>query len=398
MALVDRFNEEYKGKIKVEYVQGNWDTGEQYIQNGIAAGGGIACIVEWWVGGALDWYRKGYLNDLRPYITPEIQGMMDEAQWKAREYADDGAIVTNGTVLGQPILTIMYNPEYFEKAGIEPATSENPWTWDQLVENAKLLTLDKNGKHLGEDGFDKDNVVQWGLVERLDNEKVWEYGLIFAQNRMGKPVVRQEDGKWGWFLDDAAAADYEKFLTPIAEGITPEASIGLTGDSQEQMLADGTAAMIIRETFAISTIREHYPDFKFDIMPIPFDKGETWYYEAGGEGMVMPKTCEHPKEAAEFMTWVMKPENNATYAYGNYMAPANPEAMNQEPFKSDPTWDVIKNYMATGNSFVSPFNPNWVEFRDTIASPILMDVASGKTTFAEANQLLSEQANEVLNR
>src|SRR5574341_2485793 len=41
MKLVDKFNQEYKGKIQVEYVQGNWDNGEQYLQNGIAAGGEI---------------------------------------------------------------------------------------------------------------------------------------------------------------------------------------------------------------------------------------------------------------------------------------------------------------------------------------------------------------------
>jgi multiple sugar transport system substrate-binding protein len=396
-ALVDKFNAEYKGKIEIQYVQGNWDNGEQYLQNGIAAGGGIACIVEWYVDGALDWYRKGYVQDLRPFITPEIQGYMDDAQWKART-ADDGAVVITGSVLGAPILTLLYNPDYLQAAGITPATAENPWTWEQLFENAKLLTVDKNGKHLGEDGFDKDNVVHWGLVERLDNEKVWEYGLTFAQNRMGKAVVRQENGTWGWFLDDAAAADYERFLTPIAAGITPDAAIGLTGDTQEQMLADGTAAIIMRETFAIPTIHTNYPNAKIDVMPIPFEKGEAWYYQAGGEGMVMTKTCDHPKEAAEYLFWLMKPENNAIYGYGNYMAPANAKAMDYDPFKSDPQWNIIRNYMATGKSFVSPFNVNLPEFRDTIASPTLMDVASGKITFAEANKILSEQAKTILNK
>jgi ABC-type glycerol-3-phosphate transport system substrate-binding protein len=215
---------------------------------------------------------------------------------------------------------------------------------------------------------------------------------------MGKPVVREENGVWGWYLDEAAAKAYERFLTPIPLGITPEASIGLTGDTQEQMLADGTAAIIMRETFAIPAIHSNYPDAKFEIMPIPAEKGENWYYQAGGEGMVLTKTCENPKEAAEYLFWLMKPENNAIYAYGNYMAPANPAANDFEPFKSDSQWALIRYYMANGKSFVSPFNPNLPEFRDTVASPTLMDVASGKMTFAEANQLLSEQAKEILNR
>src|SRR5262245_60486092 len=39
-AVVDKFNKEYEGKIKVEYVQGNWDDQATYVQGGAAAGGG----------------------------------------------------------------------------------------------------------------------------------------------------------------------------------------------------------------------------------------------------------------------------------------------------------------------------------------------------------------------
>ena len=39
-----------------------------------------------------------------------------------------------------------------------------------------------------------------GVIERLDSEKVLENGLNFAQMPMGTPIIRQENGKWGWFL------------------------------------------------------------------------------------------------------------------------------------------------------------------------------------------------------
>jgi ABC-type glycerol-3-phosphate transport system substrate-binding protein len=396
-AMVDKFNQEYKGKIEVEYVQGNWDQGEQYIQNGAAAGGGIACLMEWYDVGAQDWYRKGYVNDLRPYMTPERKALMTDDQWKARSF-EDGAIVMNGTVLGDPILTLMYNPEYFKAAGVEPATVDNPWSWDQLFENAKLLTVDTNGKHLGEAGFDKNNVAHWGYVERLDAEKVWENGFNFAQIAQGASIIRQENGKWGWFLDDKGTAAYERYLTPIQAGITPEAAIGLGGDSIEQMFAEGKAAIILRETFAIPTLHMNFPDFKFSLMPIPLNPGDKVFYKAGGEGMVMTKNCDQPAAAAEFMFWMMKPENLAGYAYGNGMAPANVKALEVEPFKSDQNWDIIRNYLAAGETYSIPFNANLAEFRDTIVAPTLMDVAAGKKTFAEANKLIEEQAAVMLNK
>jgi hypothetical protein len=38
------------------------------------------------------------------------------------------------------------------------------------------------------------------------------------------------------------------------------------------------------------------------------------------------------------------------------------------------------------------------EFRDTIVAPTLMDVAAGKTSFADANKLIQEQADKLLNQ
>jgi ABC-type glycerol-3-phosphate transport system substrate-binding protein len=398
-ALVDKFNEEYKGKIQVEYVQGDWGQGETYVQRGAAAGGGIACIVEWEAdGGAQNWYRKGWILDLRPFITDERRALTTEEQWKAREYPDDGAIVASATVLGEPLLMVLYNPAQLEAAGIEPATIEHPWTWTQFYDNARLLTLDGNGKHLGEAGFDAANVVQWGFLPRLDPEKVWEWGLAFSQQRMGKPVIREENGKWGWYLDEGGQAVYEKLLMPVQEGITPDLAIGISGDSLHQAFVDGTAAMIIRESFGIPIIHDNYPDFKFAAMPTPRETGDKIYYKAGGEGMVITKNCDHPQEAAEFVFWIMKAENLATYAYGNGMLPGNYAALEVDPFKSDPTWDIIRDYLARGEVFTTPFNPHLTEFRDTIAAPTLMEVVEGKRTFADANALLQEQAEALLNQ
>jgi ABC-type glycerol-3-phosphate transport system substrate-binding protein len=356
-------------------------------------------VVEWEAeGGAQNWYRKGWIIDLRPYLTDERRALTTEEQWKAREFPDDGAIISSATVLWEPLLMVLYNPAHLEAAGIEPATVDDPWSWEEFYENARLLTLDANGKHLGEEGFDPNQVVQWGFLPRLDPEKVWEWGLIFSQQRMGQPVIREEDGKWGWYLDEAGAEVYEKILTPLQEGISPELAIGISGDSLHQAFVDGMASMIIRESFGIPIIHDNFPDFAFAAMPTPTEPGEKVFYKAGGEGMVITQTCEHPEEAAEFVFWAMKPENLATYAYQNGMLPGNYEALEVEPFKSDPAWDIIRDYLARSEVFTTPFNPHLVEFRDTIVAPTLMEVVEGQRTFAEANELLKEQAELVLNQ
>jgi ABC-type glycerol-3-phosphate transport system substrate-binding protein len=396
--LVDKFNAEHAGRIQVEYVQGDWAQGETYVQSGAAAGGGIACVVEWEAeGGAQNWYLKGWTLDLRPYLTEERRALTTEAQWDARTFPDDGAIVASATVLWEPAIILLYNPAHLEAAGIAPGTSEDPWTWEELYENAALLTLDANGSHLGEEGFDPNAVEQWGYLPRLDPEKVWEYGLRFAENTMGVPVIREQDGVWGWYLDEAGAEVYERFLTPIEEGIAPPLSNGLTGDTQYQMFADGLASIELAETFHIPILHDNYPDFEFAAMPAPGTESDEIFYKAGGEGMVITKSCQNPEEAAEFVFWLMQPENLAVYAYQNGMIPANYEALEVDPFQSDPNWDIVRDYLSRAEVFVRPFHPNLVEFRDTVVAPTLMEVVSGQRTFEEANALLQEQAQEMLN-
>jgi ABC-type glycerol-3-phosphate transport system substrate-binding protein len=398
MALVDTFNAEHKGKIQVEFIQGSWGDVVTYVQSGIAAGGGIACVVEWEVaGGAQDWYEKGWVMDLSPYVTPERRALMEEPQWEARTM-DDGAIVGNGTVLWEPQMLVLYNPAHLAAAGVEPATVDEPWTWDELIENAKLMTLDANGNHLGEAGFDANQVEQWGFLLRLDHQKVVEYGLRFAQERMGAPVIREENGEWGWYLDENGMEVYERFLSVLEEGVTPDLAIGLSGSSLEQAFADGKASMIMRESFAIPIIQDTYPGFELAAMPTPFEEGERKFYEAGGEGMVLVSTCEHPEAAAEFLFWMMEPENLALYAHGNGMLPANYKALEYEPFASDPAWDNIRDYIARGEAFVTPYNPYLKEFKETVAAPVLMDVVEGKRDFAAAMQVVMEQASVMLNQ
>jgi multiple sugar transport system substrate-binding protein len=55
---------------------------------------------------------------------------------------------------------VYYNKTMFDTAGLEYPTDE--WTYDQMRETAKLLTLDAAGHNATEAEFDPTQVVQWG--------------------------------------------------------------------------------------------------------------------------------------------------------------------------------------------------------------------------------------------
>jgi multiple sugar transport system substrate-binding protein len=52
------------------------------------------------------------------------------------------------------------NRDLFEAAGLDPDTP--PANGEELIEMARQLTLDADGNHPGDDGFDPNNVAQWG--------------------------------------------------------------------------------------------------------------------------------------------------------------------------------------------------------------------------------------------
>lgn len=396
--LINQFNEEHKGKIEIEYIQGDWGEVENYITSGVAGGGGIADIVEGDTGMGLGWYDQGFLTDLTPYITDEIRATMPEEYWASRT-AGDGKVFLSGTVTGSEII-VFYNPAALEKAGIEPSSPDNLWSWEQLVENAKLLTLDANGKHLGEEGFDPENVTQWGFMPRLDNEKIWEEGQIFVMQATGQPMIRKgDDGVWDIFFDEAGIPVLESYLNIVNVGITPDKAIGLTGDSQNEAFAQGQAAMILRGYFNISVLKGLYPDFEFAVMPIPMSsENKEYYVDNWGQGFSIPVTSEHPAEAAEFIFWIQEAAQNAKYASSISMAPVNPDALQDPVLLDDPNWDTMRFYRSIEKLLVVEYNTNQSEFVTSVYAPTLMAVVSGEKTLDQAMEEIKALSKDILNQ
>jgi ABC-type glycerol-3-phosphate transport system substrate-binding protein len=145
--LVEMFNEEYAGQIHANYVQGDWGEGDTYVAAGVAGGGGIACVVEWYTGGVQEWYSQGFVIDMAPYMEEEDWATIPDHFWASR-MTEDGEVFISGTVGPGPSL-IYYNPALLEAAGLEaPTLEEGPWTWEEFLEAARALTVDANGNNL----------------------------------------------------------------------------------------------------------------------------------------------------------------------------------------------------------------------------------------------------------
>jgi len=95
---------------------------------------------------------------------------------------------------------LFYNKTAFKEAGLpEPPTRfEKAWTWDEFLNVAQKLTIDRNGKNATEPGFDSSAIKQFGVTF----EKWWGPWSVHVLNNGGDYLT--PDGK-GFGLTDPSA-------------------------------------------------------------------------------------------------------------------------------------------------------------------------------------------------
>lgn len=102
---------------------------------------------------------QGVLYETSEFFKPK--GELDKKDYEP-EYLK--AIVYNGKTYGVPLdrhgWGVVVNKELFKKAGLDPA--KTPKNAKEFIDLATKLTIDKNGKHPNEAGFDDKNIVQYG--------------------------------------------------------------------------------------------------------------------------------------------------------------------------------------------------------------------------------------------
>jgi multiple sugar transport system substrate-binding protein len=117
-----------------------------------------------------------------------------------------------GKIYGLPWLqqpVVMYvNKSLFEKAGVSLPTDS--WRWDDFLKAAAQLTVDKNGKHPGDAGFDAKNVVQWGTT--LNG---WPPVQMFIWQNDGDVIAEDFSNSP---IDSAKSMEAFKFYSDLVNG------------------------------------------------------------------------------------------------------------------------------------------------------------------------------------
>jgi multiple sugar transport system substrate-binding protein len=222
-------------KVKRQII--SWDIYFDKLATAIVAGSGGPDLFVLWHSVMPQYAESGYLR-------PLAQEMFDEGMLPIEDYSPEllNALKQEGVIWTVPFdnygVGVYVNLDLLEQAGIDPnAPPKDATEW---LEYARRLTVDANGVHPGEDGFDINNVKQWGWgigwPRATVQPALYQWGSDII-SRDGEPAVliNNEASKAAtqFFVD----AVHTHNVAPKPEGVNYNE---LFANNQLAMLPDGS--------------------------------------------------------------------------------------------------------------------------------------------------------------
>ena len=200
---------------------------------------------------------------------------------------------------------IAYNKDITDAAGIDLKAIEDTWTWKDLEEIAKQLTVQD----------DSGNTTQYGFYVPADRMPVWE--MIWSAGY----EIFDESGKT-CLLDEPGVVEA---LQPLADmyqaGISPSVEVTSTS-SGDDMFMSGKIAMVTAGVWKISTYT-NITSFNWDVVQLPLDPN-TGKRRCSSNviGLIINPNTKNLEAAIKLLEQVVQPECQKMYAETNVTIPA----------------------------------------------------------------------------
>ncbi|WP_217547020.1 ABC transporter substrate-binding protein [Streptomyces sp. GbtcB6] len=363
--------------VKVEYVQGSWDSVHDQLLTSFE-GGEAPDIIHDASDDLADFAYGGYLADLTGLLSARLKSDIPERSWQTATFGDG--------IYGVPFLqeprVLIANRTWLAEAGVRIPTPEHPWTWAEFRQITKQLSGD------GRYG------VAWPLKEPVSatlNLSLSAGGRLFHRGAEGKVTVRfgAADQVVPRTVHDQVDVDHS----------APGSTLGSGGSDTLPGFFGGKYAMVpLGFSYRQQIVQQAPKGFEWEVLPAP----------AGADGLaqgVSPQTLSiaadspHKKEAAEFVDFLLRPKNMVRLALGDWMLPTGSEAL------KDPALHTARYGWATGTALAEYLSPapaqtvrGYPEWKDKVATPALQEYYSGAIGLGELRHRLEKDGNLVLAR
>jgi ABC-type glycerol-3-phosphate transport system substrate-binding protein len=264
--------------------------------------------------------EAGLSADLTPFLEAEGSIGRDYfAPTFLRQYeVQDGDVA--GTIQGLPqtadVVVLYYNTEHFDEAGL--AYPDETWTWDDLVEAARALTV-KDG----------DQVTRYGFGTRY----AWHASYVPTIAAFGGQFMTDE-GRVD-LTSEASIAAFHNYYDYVQEGVfAPPAALRSQGD-EATAFGNDYISMFAFPRAALPRIRAVKTE-GFDVALLPMING----VRASGMGSVgmaaSPQGLEENQEIVyDFLNWYFSPEGGMKVLTANYAVVPPSTALFDSPIWRD---------------------------------------------------------------
>lgn len=363
--------------VEVEYVQGSWDSVHDQLLTSFE-GGEAPDIIHDASDDLADFAYGGYLADLRELLPERLKSDIPARSWETTTFG--------GGIYGVPFLqeprVLIANATWLRESGVRVATPEDPWTWAEFREVVKELSGD--GKY----------GVAWPLKEPVSatlNLSLSSGGQLFHRDADGKVEVRFE----------AADAVVPKTVHDEVnvDGSASSTTLGMGGSDTLPGFFGGKYAMVpLGFSYRQQIVQQAPEGFEWQVLPAP----------AGADGLtqgVSPQTLSvaedsaHKQEAAEFIDFLLRPDNMVRLALGDWMLPTGTEALRDSALRTTrfdwATGTALATHLRSAPAQSVRGYPEW---KDKVATPAYQEYYSGAIGLGELRERLEEDGNLVLAR
>ncbi|MEH0627211.1 sugar ABC transporter substrate-binding protein [Streptomyces stelliscabiei] len=374
--LVEEWNATHPG-VEVEYVQGSWDSVHDQLLTSFE-GGEAPDIIHDASDDLADFAYGGYLADLRELLPERLRTDIPGRSWETTTFGDG--------IYGVPFLqeprVLMANATWLRKSGVRMPTPGDPWSWEEFREVVGELSGD------GRYG------VAWPLKEPVSatlNLSLSAGGQLFHRDADGRVEVRFE----------AADAVVPRAVRDQVntDGSAPRTTLGMGGSDTLPGFFGGRYAMVpLGFSYRQQIVQQAPEGFDWQVLPAP----------AGADGLtqgVSPQTLSvaedspHKKAAAEFIDFLLRPENMVRLALGDWMLPTGTEALKDPALRtSEHDWAVGTALAAHLRSAPAQSVRGYPEWKDKVATPAYQEYYSGAIGLGELRRRLERDGNLVLAR
>ncbi|MER5294205.1 sugar ABC transporter substrate-binding protein [Streptomyces pharetrae] len=363
--------------IRVEYVQGSWDSVHDQLLTSFE-GGEAPDVIHDASDDLADFAYGGYLADLTDLLPERLKADIPPRTWETVTFGDG--------IYGVPFLqeprVLIANATWLRESGVRIPTPEDPWSWAEFRTVTRQLSGD------GRYG------VAWPLKDPVSatlNLSLSTGGQLFHRGPDGKVTVRFEaaDAVMPRTVHDQVGTDRSASPTTLGSG----------GSDTLPGFFGGRYAMVpLGFSYRQQIVQQAPEGFDWQVLPAP----------AGADGLaqgVSPQTLSiaedspHKKEAAAFLDFLLRPENMVRLALGDWMLPTGTEAL------KDPALHTTEHDWATGTALAGRLRSapaqsvrGYPEWKDKVATPAFQEYYSGAIGLDELRRRLEEDGNLVLAR